>query len=366
MIKSKDVASFVAKKGHESLFPPDATDIRLTGLYLMQVQGQSGRMYILSTSYHRSDCASRKDFVLKTSRGSRGEERILREYAALKVLKPKGIPVPSAIVLELDRSVIGTPFMIMEKIDGASSSNFFNDKANALATVDMLAKLMASLHNVNPDILSKADLPKKMPVQAVRFRENVLSGLRDQISIGYITSLSPLIRRKYLKAVKKLEELQTKGSQMTLIHADFGPDHVLLSDKGPVITDWEGIRVGDSAYDLGWLYHVVGLEGHIMIDHRFVKASKQTTFNLDIGEEVVRRYEKYAGSLPENLEFYKSLTALKLAATLDLHIRLGYASFSRVLRLRPKEILSQTISAYGAIRSFREYCESFLHERGIL
>jgi len=322
-------------------------------------------MYVLSTSYRQRNRVSRKDFVLKTSRGN-SEERIAREYRALKVLKPKGIPVPTAIALELDRNAIGAPFMIMEKIDGASSSNFFNNRANALATVDMLAKLMASLHKVNPDILSETDAPENMPVHAGGFRESVLSELKDQISIGYITSLSPLIRRRYLKALKKLEESQSKDSCMTLIHADFGPDHVLLSDKGPVITDWEGIRMGDPAYDLGWLYHVVGLEGHIMIDHRFVKASRQATFDLDMGEEAVRCYKKYAASTPENLEFYKSLAALKLAATLDLHVRLGYPSFSRILRLRPMEILSQTVFAYGAIKSFKENCESFLHERGIL
>jgi aminoglycoside phosphotransferase (APT) family kinase protein len=365
LIKSTDVASFVEKKGKELLLPTDATDIHLTGLHLMQVQGQSSRVYVLSTSYRQRNCSSRKDFVLKTSRGN-SEEAIVREYRALKALKPKGVPVPTAIALELDRSVIGAPFLIMEKIDGASTSNFFTNKANALATVDMLAELMASLHSVNPDILSETDLPEKRQVQEVRFRESVLSDLRGQISIGYITSLSPIIRRKYLKALKKLRESQTKGSQMTLIHADFGPDHVLLSDKGPVITDWEGIRIGDPAYDLGWLYHVVGLEGHIMIDHRFVKAPRQIAFNFGIGEEAVRRYKKYAGSVPENLEFYENLAALKLATTLDLHVRLGYASLSRVLRLKPNEVLSQTVFAYGAIRSFKENCESFLHERGLL
>lgn len=365
MIKSRDIASFVARKSHELLFPTDATDIRLTDLYLMRVQGQNGRMYVLSTSYRHRNCVCKKDFVLKTSR-SNGGERLAREYRALKALKPKGIPVPTAIALELDRNVIGAPFMIMEKINGVSSSNLFNNKANTLATVDTLAKLMASLHKVDPDILSETDAPGNMPVHADGFRESVLSGLKDQISIGYITSLSPLIRRRYLEALKKLEEFQTKDSRMTLIHADFGPDHVLLSDKGPVITDWEGIRIGDPAYDLGWLYHVIGLEGHSIIDHRFVKASRQATLNLDMGEEAVRCYEKYAGSTPENLEFYKSLAALKLAATLDLHVRLGYPSFSRILRLRPKDILSQTVFAYGAIKSFKENCESFLHERGIL
>lgn len=365
MIRSKSIASFVEGKAHEFLFPTDATCIHVTDLYPMQVQGQCSRMYALSTAYSVKNRVFKKDFALKVGRGN-AEERIAREYRALSALRSEGIPVPAAIALELDRSVIGAPFMIMEKINGISSSNFLNSKENALATVDMLAKLMSSLHKVNPAILFGKDLPGDMLARAVEFRKSELSELREEINVGYLTSFSPRIRRKYLDAVEKLEKCETHCSPMTLIHADFGPDHVLLSDKGPIITDWEGIRMGDPAYDLGWLYHVIALEGQVIIDHRFVMESRQTTLDFDIGEEAVKCYEKYAGSIPVNLEFYKSLVALKLATTLDLHVRLGYASFSRILRLRPQEILSQTVFAYGAIKSFKKSCELFLHKRDLL
>jgi aminoglycoside phosphotransferase (APT) family kinase protein len=248
----------------------------------------------------------RRDFVLRTCRDN-NEERMAREYRALKTLKVQGIPVPTAIALELDRNIIGAPFMIMEKINGASVSNFLGDKENALAIVDMLAKLLASLHKVDPKILFRTDLSRNMLGQTVEFSERVLSELRERINIGYITSFSPFVRRKYLGAVMKLEKAKIQGFPLALIHADFGPDHVLLSDSGPVITDWEGIRWGDPAYDVGWVYHAIKLEGQIMIDHRFVKASKQAPFDFDVGEEFVKCYKRYNGSIPANLEFYKNL-----------------------------------------------------------
>jgi aminoglycoside phosphotransferase (APT) family kinase protein len=322
-------------------------------------------MYVFSVTYSLKNCEFRKEFVLRTCRDN-NEERMMKEYKALKALKAQGLPVPTAIELELQKDIIGAPFMIMEKINGASASNFLGDEKNALAIVDMLAKLLASLHKVDARILFRTDLSENKLEQSVKFRESMLSELKEVINIGYITSFSPFVRRKYLQALMKLEKCKMQGFNLALIHADFGPDHVLLSECGPVITDLEGIRLGDPAYDVGWVYHAIKLEGRIMIDHRFVKASKQMKYDFDLGEKFVECYKKYYGSIPVNLEFYKNLNALKLLARLDLHVRPGYASVSRIFRLRPQEILSQTIGAYGTIRSFKRYCEFFLQSRNIL
>jgi aminoglycoside phosphotransferase (APT) family kinase protein len=322
-------------------------------------------MHVFSIRYSLRDRLFRKLFVLRTY-GDRSEERMAREYKTLKTLQAQGIPVPGTLLLETDRRTIGEPFMIMEKVNGVSASNFLNNEENALSTVDMLAKLLASLHKVEPKLLFQTNVSENTLSRALEFRESMLSQVRDRINIGYITSLSPFVRSKYLKAMMKLEETKMRPSRLALVHGDFGPDHVLLSQKGPIIVDWEGIRMGDPAYDVGWVYHIIRLEGQTFIDHRFVKASKRTSINFDLREEFVKCYEKYNGSKPANLEFYKDLLALKLAATFDLFVRPGFFSLSRSLRFRPKEILSQTVFACSAIISFKKYCEFFLQDRNIL
>lgn len=361
MIRAERIASFAANNGRGLLFPHDAKDVHIGNLYSMKTQGLTNRMHIFSIRYSSRDRLFKKLFVLRIYR-YHPKERMIREYKALKRLHALGIPVPVALVLETDRRIIGEPFMIMEKVTGVAASNFLNTDENALSMVDMLAKLLVSLHKVEPKLLFQTNVSQN----AFEFRESMLSQVRSDISIGYITSLSPFVRKRYLNAIMKLEQTKTRPSRQTLVHLDFGPDHVLLTQNGPIVLDWEGIRIGDPAYDVGWVYHIIKLEGQTFIDHKFVKRSKRTSIDFDLGEEFVKRYEKYNNSKPSNLEFYKDLLALKLAATFDLFLRPGFYSLSRCLRFMPKEMLSQTIFARNEIISFKRYCEFFLQDRNIL
>jgi aminoglycoside phosphotransferase (APT) family kinase protein len=361
LIRAERIHSFAADNGRGLLFPYDAKDIQVGNLHSMTAQGLTNRMLVFSIRYSSRDRLFKKLFVLRIYR-YHPEERMIREYNALKTLQALGIPVPAAFLLETDRRAIGEPFMIMEKVTGVAASHFLNTDENVLSTVDMLAKLLVSLHKVEPKLLFQTDVSQG----AFEFRESVLSQVRANINIGYITSLSPFVRKRYLKAIMKLEQIKTRPSRQALVHLDFGPDHVLLTQNGPIVLDWEGIRIGDPAYDVGWVYHIIKLEGQTFIDHKFVKRSKQTSIDFDLGEEFVKCYEKYNGSKPGNLEFYKDLLALKLAATFDLFLRPGFYSLSRCLRFMPKEMLSQTVFARNAIISFKRYCEFFLQDRNIL
>jgi len=365
MIKNSRICSFFTKNGYGLLFPTDAENVQVSNLHSMRIQGMSNRMRVFSIAYTSRKRVFRRVLVMRIYR-NQSREKLSREYRALKMLKAKGIPVPEALMLEADGRAVGEPFMVMEKINGVSASYFLDNDENALSTVDMLARLLASLHTIEPTTLFPCGVSKSELAGTLEFRESILSQVRRRISLGYITSLSPLIRSQYLKAITRLEMTKVQPSRLTLIHGDFGPDHVLLTQNGPVIVDWEGIRVGDPAYDVGWVYHIIRIEGQAMIDHRFVRVPNRASISFDLGEEFLKHYEHYSGSEPVNLGFYKDLAAIKLATILDLHVRPGAFFLDRLLRLPPKEILSQTVFARGTIKSVKNYCESFLQERNIL
>lgn len=365
LIKAEGISSYITKSGRGILFPSDAKDVCVSDLFSLQVQGLNNKMYVVPIRYHSENRQLKKLLVFRICEDKHAQ-RLVKEYRALKALKAHGIPVPTGLILETDQRIIGAPFIIMEKITGESASNFLDSNENALLTVDLLAKLLASLHKLQPEILFQTVMKKNSLEEASEFRDSMVSQIRHLVNVGYITGLSPFARRRYLTTLKKLKEIEMQPCRLALVHCDYGPDHVLLTRKGPVITDWEGIRSGDPAYDVGWVYHIIRLEGQAMIDHRFVRTPRQGSVDLDLREEFVKCYEKYAGSRPANLEFYKALVALRLATVLDLEIRPGFFFLSRVLRLRPQEVLSQTVLAYNTIKSFKEYCDHFLQKSSAL
>jgi len=354
-------STFVRKVGHDLLFPSTATDIHVDEPYKLQVQGLSTKMYGFSVGY-TLDRQIRNTFILRIYR-DRTEEKMSREYRALKILKAHGIPVPTAFILEMDKRTIGEPFMIMEKIEGASASHFLRNEEHALTTVNMLAELLALVHRLDPTVLFHSN---RLGNQS-EFAQQRLSQIKKLINIEYITSLSPFRRRKYLDAAKNLEETKMKHFRQALVHGDFGPDHVLITQKGPVVVDWEGISSGDPAYDVGWTYHILMLEGRNVIDHRFVKFEEQKTANVDLREQFVKCYEKHTGRKLDNLEFYKDLVALGLAARYDLYLRLGpFSMFRNLLLIGAKQTFARTLFARSATKSFQNYCIRFLESRGIL
>jgi aminoglycoside phosphotransferase (APT) family kinase protein len=319
-------------------------------------------MYSFLTKYISRGNAYEKYFVLRLYK-RQTKEICLREYTALKTLKTQTVLVPEVFALEMDKSVLGAPFMIMEKIDGISASHLLKNGKDVVATVDMLASVLAAIHAVNPTVLfDKIDSENQFV-----FVKEKLSEIRNLINIQYITGFSPFTLKKYLNALKKLEKATIENSTQTLIHGDFGPDHVLLANKGPVVLDWEGVSLGDPAYDVAWTYHILMLEGVNMIDHKFVKSQGRRLFNVDLRERFIECYKSHSAWKLANLEFFKILTALRLVALFDLYSRPGLFSLYRNLMLMgPRKTLAQNILHRGAIRSFQDYCIRFLQSKAIL
>ena len=49
-----------------------------------------------------------------------------------------------------------------------------------------------------------------------------------------------------------------------LIHVDFHPDNVLLSERGPVVIDWANSRSGKPAFDVAMTWVIVATSGGAM------------------------------------------------------------------------------------------------------
>ncbi len=97
----------------------------------------------------------------------RGAHAIDREYRVLAALAPTGVPVPRPVLYHADEAVLGTPFYLMEKVEG----RVFRDCAlpclppeERRANLSGHAEALAKLHAVDPDAVG---LGRLRPARAI-------------------------------------------------------------------------------------------------------------------------------------------------------------------------------------------------------
>ncbi len=90
----------------------------------------------------------------------KGAHAVEREYRVLEALSTTNVPVPKTVLLSEDASIIGTPFYLMERLEGRA----FHDAALPGLTPPerrsiylSMAETMAKLHAVDPARIGLAD-----------------------------------------------------------------------------------------------------------------------------------------------------------------------------------------------------------------
>jgi len=277
--------------------PPDATDVSVHDIYRLKEQGASSVMYSFVLTYVSEGLKGRKDFLLRMYREGH-EKSGHKEFAVLKALKKYNLPVPTAYYFEADNRIMGRPFMIMEKIVAKSASHYLNNEVNAQIIIDKMAKILARVHKLDPDCIQDSNVLQEQ----YELKQRRLLEIRFFIKKSCMSFLgfSPLRQRRFITAVKRLEEVKPKKFRPAILHLDYEPNHILVSNRRLIIVDWGEASVGDPAFDVGWAYHKLRL-GREMV-------------KVDLEEHFVRSYEKYAGQRLVNLQFCKDMAALELAS----------------------------------------------------
>ena len=108
------------------------------------------------------DWAERRLVLRKQPAGPilRGAHAIDREYRVLVALHPTSVPVPAPVLYHADTDTIGTPFYLMERINGrvftdTSLSDLSSDERAPIWMA--VADTMAAMHAVRPDEVGLSD-----------------------------------------------------------------------------------------------------------------------------------------------------------------------------------------------------------------
>ncbi len=276
--------------------PHNAVRLNVNDICPLKGQGRTSTLYSFILTYVSNGLKQRKDFVLKVyNKESASTAR--KEFAVLKMLKKNGIAVPTAYYLRENDETLGKSFLVMERITAEPALQNLEDEAKAQFTVDQMAKLLGSVHKLDPSCIENSNL---LHLQyQTEIRELLEVTLFTKKTYTRYFSYSTSQQKRFAAAVCRLRAIAPEKYRSAILHGDYKPDHVLASNRRLAIVDWGIATVGDPSYDVAYCYHRLRIG--------------RETSKIDLGEHFVKAYEKCMGQKLTNLQFYKGIVAIRLA-----------------------------------------------------
>jgi aminoglycoside phosphotransferase (APT) family kinase protein len=176
------------------------------------------------------------------------------EFKVLKALEGTSVPTPAVHWADPDGRWLGTPSLVMDRIDGDCDWHVLNNSSLTLAVRLGLARAFLALLT---DIQS-------MDWQSAGLGE-ILEDPGQDAAKAALSHWEAELRRVQLEPVPELElvlewlRTHARPSKRTvLVHGDFKPGNALIKD-GMIVAmlDWETAHLGDPLEDLGWVTNPV-------------------------------------------------------------------------------------------------------------
>jgi aminoglycoside phosphotransferase (APT) family kinase protein len=179
-----------------------------------------------------------------------------REYRIMRALGPTEVPVPDALALCEDASVVGTPFFVMRHVEGRifwdpTLPELTNDDRRAL--YQDYVKVLAALHGVDYAAVGLSDYGKAsgfVARQVERWSKQYAASRTEDVP-----SMEAL--------VKWLPANVPEHDETTLVHGDYRLDNMVFSPGDPpraiAVLDWELSTLGHPLSDLAYAcmgYHL--------------------------------------------------------------------------------------------------------------
>ena len=218
-------------------------------------------------------------------------------------------PVPRILGVCEDETVVGTPFYVMELVEG----RIFWDAtlaelppAERPAYFDAMNATLAAIHNVDPVAVGLADFGRRGNYFERQIRRWTTQYVEDE-SAGRDPNMDWLIEH--------LPRMIPPGEETAIVHGDFRIDNLIFHPSEPriaVVLDWELSTLGHPLADLG---------AHVMMYHMPLQimaglgGADIATLNLPSRDAYVAAYCRRTGrrTLP-HLDFYIAFNFFRMAA----------------------------------------------------
>ena len=226
------------------------------------VDGFAGRLTVSqfkggqSNPTYRLETPSGRSFVLRRKPPGKllpGAHAVDREARVMSALGVQGFPVPRIHGLCEDDDVIGTPFFVMDMVEGrivweASFPGLTRQERSA--HFDAMNATIARLHNYDPQSIGLGDFGR-----ATCFVERQVARWSKQyegdVEAGRIPAMDRLVA--WLK-----DNLPPDNGEARVVHGDYRCDNMIFAPNAAeirAVLDWELSTLGDPTAD--FVYHLM-------------------------------------------------------------------------------------------------------------
>ncbi len=251
------------------------------------------------------------------------------------------VPVPAILWEEFQGRALGTPFFVMERVDGMvppdimpypfgswlSEASPEDQRALQDAAVGVLAQLHAM--EVSPAELEFLEYDEPGPT-ALRRHVNATRTYYEWVAADGCRS--PLIERGF----DWLEEhWPAAESEPVVSWGDARIGNMMFRDFAPVaVLDWEMVAVGPREIDLGWMVAL-----HRFLDDLAVGAGLPGMVRFMRTGDVAATYERLSGYGPRDMGFYATYGSLRMAVVISREQRRSLAEAGQALPATSDELV---------------------------
>jgi aminoglycoside phosphotransferase (APT) family kinase protein len=241
-----------------------------------------------------------------------GAHAIDREYRVISALSTIGFPVAQPFGLCMDEAVIGTPFYVMDMVEGRifwEAALPQVGRGERPAYFDAMNSVIARLHCVEPEAVGLSDYGKPgnyFERQIGRWSKQYLG----DVEAGRVADMDRLV--EWLPQNIPGDEGETR-----IIHGDFRCDNMVFHPSEPkvlAVLDWELSTLGHPLADFSYHLMMYRMPNELTAG---LAGLDLETLNIPSEADYVSAYcsRTGRGGIPD-LDFYIAFNMFRLAAIL--------------------------------------------------
>ena len=240
---------------------------------------------------------------------------VLREARLLEALEGTAVRVPRVLAVCADESVIGSPFYVMERVEGEpivftlpqALSNPAERQHIAVELIDALVEI----HAVDWRAAGLADFGKP-------------SGYLER-QLRRFSGLWEINKTREIPAVERvgtwLEQNLPQSGAATIVHGDYRLGNTMFATQAPArltaVLDWEMATIGDPLADLGYTCMVWGQSDDPPGGIRDSLGAVTKAEGFPTRAQLIARYEERSGRSMSDLRWYVTLAVWKMTVFME-------------------------------------------------